>query len=129
MFRRTTPLPSRTGPPREATRIALLTLAATTLAGCMTTSRESSQPVPPALRLLSAGTLELPSDCEPASGQVYRTHFVVQADGAVEPATPGSSDGCVDEALRRWVSSFRYEPLQESTPAVFDWLAVTGTRG
>ena len=83
-------------------------------------------------RLIPAGgaaPLELPDDCEPARGQVYRTHYVVQPDGRVTEPRSSDGDGCVQQALRAWVSSFRYGPVDAEMPVVIDWIAVTATRG
>lgn len=106
-------------------------LAAATLlvlGGCASQPRPPSPPSAP-LQLLSAGPLDLPADCEPADGRVYRTNFVVETDGRVTGVRPDSGDGCVQEALRTWVSTFRYAPLDAAMPAVLDWLAVTASRG
>ena len=84
---------------------------------------------PAALELLSSGPLVLPPDCEPADGVVYRTAFVVQPDGRVASAAPESGAGCVQEALRAWVSTFQYRPVAAATPAVVDWMGVTAARG
>jgi hypothetical protein len=35
----------------------------------------------------------------------------------------------VQDALRRWVSTFEYRPVTESTPATLDWMGVTARRG
>ena len=83
--------------------------------------------VPP--RLLSAAPLELPAGCEPGRAAVYRTHFVVEADGRVSEPRSETGDGCVEQALRDWVATFRYEPVTTRTPIAFDWIAVTAKRG
>ena len=89
-----------------------------------------TRPLPePELQLLSAGVLSLPDDCEPTDGKVYRTRYVVQADGRVAGATPESGAGCVQDALLRWVETFQYRPLAGPIPATLDWLAVTARRG
>jgi hypothetical protein len=88
-----------------------------------------TKPPEPELQLLSAGVLLLPDDCEPAGGQVYRTRYVVQADGHVTEAMPESGAGCVQDALLRWVETFQYRPPAGPVPATLDWLAVTAQRG
>ena len=87
-------------------------------------------PVPPApaLQLLGAAELALPRGCEATAGAVYRTHFNVQPDGHVSDAAAESGDGCVQQALRTWVTTFSYAPLRETTPVAFDWMVVTGAR-
>jgi hypothetical protein len=106
-------------------RLAIPLLA---LAGCSGAPRRAEAPSPP-LELVSAGTLELPSGCEPGRGTVYRTAFTVRADGSVDAPVAQSGDGCVQQALRQWVATFRYKSIAQDTPTVFDWLAVTASRG
>jgi hypothetical protein len=109
--------------------IAVLAATLFTVAGCAPLTREPAAPPPPPLHLLGAESLELPQGCEPVRGQVYRTNYVVQPDGRVTDTASGSGDGCVEEALRAWVSSFRYGPIDAELPVVIDWIAVTATRG
>ena len=97
------------------------------LAGCVSTPAVS--PPTPELQLLEAGTLEIPPGCEPAGGAVYRTAFVVQPDGRVGAVAAESGEGCVQEALRQWVATFRYRPVDAPTAAVLDWMNVTAARG
>jgi hypothetical protein len=101
------------------------------ISGCASqTDRASSlHPPLPELELLDAGVLEIPRGCEPARGKVYRTSFTVQADGRVAAAVSDSGPGCVQDALRRWVATFRYRPVDEPTATVLDWMGVTATRG
>jgi hypothetical protein len=101
------------------------------ISGCASqTDRAPSMRLPaPELQLLDAGVLEIPRGCEPASGKVYRTSFTVQADGRVAAAVSNSGPGCVQDALRRWVATFRYRPVAEPLSATLDWLGVTATRG
>ena len=88
-------------------------------------------PAPPApeLQLLGADGLAMPRGCEATPGAVYRTHFNVQADGRVSDAASESGDGCVQQALRTWVTTFSYAPLRETMPVAFDWMVVTAARG
>ena len=97
------------------------------LAGCVSTP--PATPPAPELQLLESGTLEIPPGCEPVRGVVYRTAFVVQPDGRVAAVTPESGSGCVQDALREWVATFRYRPVDAPTTAVLDWLGVTAARG
>jgi hypothetical protein len=97
------------------------------LAGCVST--RPAIPPGPELQLLEAGTLEIPPGCEPAPGTVYRTAYVVQPDGRVAAVASESGSGCVQEALRQWVATFRYRPVDAPTTAVLDWLGVTAARG
>jgi hypothetical protein len=113
------------------TNLAIGGLLAVVLAlgGCASLTRPAVSPPEPPLTLLSAGPLELPTDCEPADGRVYRTNFIVEIDGRVTGARSESGEGCVQQALRTWVSSFRYAPVGAAKPTVIDWLAVTASRG
>lgn len=104
---------------------AVVVAAGLLLAGCVSTKPVS--PGAPDLQLLEAGTLEIPPGCEPARGVVYRTAFLVQPDGRVDAVASGS--GCVQEALRQWVATFRYRPVAEPTAAVLDWMDVSAARG
>lgn len=107
--------------------LTLLALAGL-LAGCAAPPARGPVP-PPALELLGAGPLELPRDCQPRPAAVYRTSFVVQTDGRPSRIVSESGEGCVQEALRRWVATFEYRPVAESTPATVDWMSVTARRG
>jgi len=108
-------------------------VAATALCTVMLLAGCGSLPVEPAaapdLRLVSAEDLRLPAECEAARGAVYRTRYVVGTDGRVSAVAPENGAGCVQDALRRWVESFRYAPLAGPVPAAIDWMAVTAQRG
>jgi hypothetical protein len=82
----------------------------------------------PELQLLGAAELAIPRGCEATSGAVYRTHFNVKPDGRVSDAAAESGDGCVQQALRTWVTTFNYAPLHEAIPVAFDWMIVTAAR-
>ena len=112
---------------RIARPLAVVALLA--LGGCASVAPPVGAPPPAPLQLLSAGPLELPAECQAAHGKVYRMNFIVETDGRVTGARAESGDGCVQEALRSWVSSFRYAPVRAAMPAVLDWLEVTASRG
>ena len=101
------------------------------LAGCASQTAQAPAMRPPVLelQLLDAGTLEIPRGCEPAHGKVYRTRFTVEADGGVAAIVSDSGPGCVQDALRRWVATFRYRPVTAPLPATLDWLDVPARRG
>ena len=82
----------------------------------------------PELQLLGAAELAIPRGCEATPGAVYRTYFKVQPDGRVSDAASESGNGCVQQALRTWVTTFSYAPLREATPVAFDWMIVTAAR-
>jgi hypothetical protein len=113
---------------RRTRRVGALALTAgLLLGGCVST--QPGRPPAPELQLLEAGTLQVPPDCNPESGAVYRTAFVVQPDGRVNSVASESGEGCVQQALRDWVSTFRYGPVDEPTAAVLDWMGVSAARG
>lgn len=107
-------------------RAFIVVVIATLSAGCVAPLVDDA-PVPE-LQLLGSAELQLPAECAVADGAVYRTLFDVQADGRVTAATSEGVDGCVQQALRTWVSTFSYAPLHATTPVAFDWIAVTGSR-
>jgi hypothetical protein len=115
-------------PGRRSRRVCTLALCVgVLLGGCVST--QPALPPAPELQLVDAGTLQVPPDCDPESGAVYRTAFVVRPDGRVESVASESGEGCVQQALREWVSTFRYRPVDEPTAAVLDWMSVTAARG
>ena len=105
--------------------VALLGLSL--VSGCVAPIPAPAPPVPE-LQLLGAAELAIPRGCEATAGAVYRTHFNVQPDGRVSDAASESGDGCVQRALRTWVTTFNYAPLHEATPVAFDWMLVTAAR-
>ena len=108
-------------------RLLVALLGLSLVSGCVA---PALAPVPPApeLQLLGAAELAIPRGCEAKPGAVYRTHFNVQPDGRVSDAASESGDGCVQQALRTWVTTFNYAPLHEATPVAFDWMIVTAAR-
>jgi hypothetical protein len=122
---------TRTKLPAGTPRAVLTCVAATVLlAGCATspTGMPAGAP-PPELELIGAGELAIPRDCTAPAGQVYRTTFVVQPDGRVTGAATEAGSACLQLALRQWVSTFRYRPVSQATPAAIDWMGVTAARG
>jgi len=108
-------------------RLLLATLGLSLLAGCAAPTLAPAPPAPE-LQLLGAAELAIPRGCEARPGAVYRTHFNVQPDGRVTDAASESGNGCVQEALRTWVTTFSYAPLRDTTPVAFDWMIVTAAR-
>jgi hypothetical protein len=98
------------------------------LTACAGEPRRAAPPEP-TLQLENAGALELPGGCEPTRGTVYRTAFTVRADGTVTGPVAETGSGCVQDALRQWVTTFRYKPIAQDTQTVLDWLSVTASRG
>lgn len=114
--------------PIRAGLVGVYIVAVSLLVGCAPTSSTRSTPPPPP-QLLSSAELEIPGDCARPPGAIFRTGFVVQPDGRVLEAVSESGDGCVQQALREWVSSFRYTAVSNAIPMVIDWMEVTATRG
>jgi hypothetical protein len=111
---------------RHAVRTIELLALLILLGGCATTPAPA---LPPELELLDAARLELPAGCDPDGGRVYRTRFVVRPDGRVEGVVADADGGCIGEALREWVATFRYRPPGRPVTSVVDWLGVTARRG
>ena len=107
--------------------LLLATLGLSLLAGCAAPTLAPAPPAPE-LQLLGAAELAIPRGCEARPGAVYRTHFNVQPDGRVTDASSESGNGCVQLALRTWVTTFSYAPLRDATPVAFDWMIVTAAR-
>lgn len=107
-------------------RSLVLAVIVLTSAGCAAV-RPVTTPPPP-VQLLDAAELTLPDNCVAAPGAVYRTLFEVLPDGRVSAPKSESGDGCVQQALRDWVTTFSYAPLDAPTPVAFDWMAVTASR-
>jgi hypothetical protein len=108
-------------------RLLVATLGLSLVSGCVAPTLAPAPPAPE-LQLLGAAELAIPRGCEATPGAVYRTHFNVQQDGRVSDAAPESGNGCVQQALRTWVTTFSYAPLREVTPVAFDWMIVTAAR-
>src|SRR5512137_845277 len=105
--------------------VALLGLSL--VSGCVAPTLVPAPPAPER-QLRGAAELTIPRGCEATRGAVYRTYFKVQRDGRVSDAAAESGDGCVQQALRTWVTTFSYAPLHEATPVAFDWMLVTAAR-
>lgn len=114
-------------PSTGSLRLLLAALGLSLVAGCVAPAVTPAPPAPE-LQLLGAAELDFPQGCEATAGAVYRTHFRVQPDGRVTDAASESGNGCVQQALRAWVTSFSYAPLRATTPVAFDWMIVTAAR-
>jgi hypothetical protein len=108
-------------------RLLLATLGLSLGTGCVAPTVAPAPPAPE-LQLLDAAELAIPRGCEANPGAVYRTYFNVQPDGRVTGASSESGTGCVQQALRTWVTTFSYAPLRAATPVAFDWMIVTAAR-
>lgn len=84
---------------------------------------------PPPLQFLSAGDLELPSDCRVPDGVVYRTNFVVGSDGRVADIHPEPAPACLQTTLAAWLGTVQYAPPGEAVTTTIDWMRVTARRG
>jgi len=114
--------------PRPRT-LAVPFAAAVLLAACASAPpREAGPPPVPSPQLVSAGALDLPRDCRPEPGVVYRTTYTVQPDGHTTGIESAPGTGCVQDALGRWVTTFRYRPGEAPVQEALDWMIVTATR-
>lgn len=93
------------------------------LAGCQTTPTAA----PPSLQLIQSQPLVLAPDCK-ASGSFF-IRFSVLSDGRTGEIQAPQGPACVQQALTAWVSSFRYSPPGQVTPAGLEWLMVTASKG
>src|SRR5215218_6055046 len=96
------------------------------LAGCVSPPLRVP-PVP--LELVTSGELALPAECVSVHGAAYRVSYVVQQDGRVSDVASQSGSGCIQEALRAWVSTFMYRPVDRPTQTAIDWIEVRAARG
>jgi hypothetical protein len=96
------------------------------LSGCQTTPSGSAVP-PVELKLLASQPLAMANDCQ-ASGS-FLVEFTVLGDGRTGNIQAPPGPACVQEALTAWVSTFRYAPPGQQTPAAVEWMMVTGRRG
>lgn len=110
---------------RRRLSFAALIAGAIALSGCQTTPTVA--PRAPELQLLEAKPLTVADDCE-ASGS-YFVEFTVLSDGRTGNIQAPAGPACVQQALTAWVSTFRYAPPGQQTPAGVEWLMVTGRRG
>jgi hypothetical protein len=112
---------------RMVERIGTVAILGLLLAACSATP--SRTPVPDAeLQMIGAGELELARECAVQPGAIYRTHYTVGTDGQASVAAPLQPQGCVEQSLSRWVTTFRYVPPAAATPAVIDWMATVARR-
>jgi hypothetical protein len=115
-------------PPRPRT-YAVPFAAAMLLAACASAPpREAGPPPVPSPQLVSAGAMDLPRDCRPEPGVVYRTTYTVQPDGRVAAIESAPGPDCVQDALGRWVTTFRYRPGEAPVQEALDWMIVTASR-
>ena len=98
------------------------------LAGCSSSPLRDRAAVERPPELLSAGALELPADCAVAPGAVYRTRYLVGEAGEVEQVASAEGPPCVQSALTRWVSTFRYVPGSAPVDSTVDWMATVARK-
>jgi hypothetical protein len=106
--------------------VLLSSAALMALAGCQTTPT-APPAAPPSLRLMQSQPLVLAPDCN-ASGSFF-VEFSVLGDGRTSNIQAPEGPACVQQALTTWVSSFRYAPPGQETPAGLEWLMVTASKG
>ena len=96
------------------------------LAGCQVAPPVAEAPTPQLL-LLHSQPLVLADDCD-ANGSVF-VEFTVRADGRTDDLKLPPASECVRAALSEWISSFRYSPPADATPAGVEWMLVSARRG
>ena len=97
-------------------------------AGCTGPTTVARAPAPD-FQLLESSSLQLASDCQPRAGEVYRAEFDVRPDGRVDNIRTTGNASCANEALEKWVASFRYNPRAATVETVVDWMLVEASRG
>ena len=110
---------------RRRLAFAALFAGAIALGGCQTTP--TGAPGAGELQLLEAKPLTVADGCE-ASGS-YFVEFTVLSDGRPGNIQAPPGPACMQEALTAWVSTFRYAPPGQHTPAGVEWMMVTARRG
>ena len=98
------------------------------LAGCSSSPIRDRAAVERPPVLLSAGVLELPADCAVPAGTVYRTQYLVGQGGDVEQVASAEGPPCVQSALARWVSTFRYAPGTAPAESTVDWMVTVAQK-
>jgi hypothetical protein len=98
------------------------------LAGCGSSPLRDQAAVERPPELLSAGALELPADCAAAPGTVYRVRYLVSEGGGVDHVASAEGPPCVQSALTRWVSTFRYAPGSAPANSTVDWMATVARK-
>ena len=98
------------------------------LAGCSSSPLRDRAAVERPPELLSVGALELPADCAVAPGMVYRTRYLIGEGGEVEQVASAEGPPCVQSALTRWVSTFRYAPGSAPANSTVDWMATVARK-
>lgn len=109
-------------------RAAAAVLAFAALAGCSSSPVRDGAALERPPELLSSGALELPADCAVAPGTVYRTQYLVGEGGKVEQVASAEGPPCVQAALVRWVSTFRYAPGAEPAESTVDWMVTVARK-
>jgi hypothetical protein len=105
--------------------VSLLIFAA--IAGCQTAPLRQIPDPPLQPQLISAAPLQIASACVVSSA--VDIDYSVQTDGSVSDLSMSDAPPCVRDALRAWVSSYRYAPPSAPVATGFAWMRVTAQRG
>jgi hypothetical protein len=97
------------------------------ITGCQTTPQRQIPDPPLQPQLISAGPLQIGSAC--VVNSAVDIDYSVQTDGSVSDLSMSDAPPCVRDALRAWVSSYRYTPQPAPVMTGFAWVRVTGERG
>ena len=109
-------------------RDAAAVVAFAALAGCSSSPIRDRMAVERPPDLLSAGALELPAGCAAAPGTVYRVRYLVGEEGGVDHVASADGPPCVQSALARWVSTFRYAPGSAPANSTVDWMVTVARK-
>ncbi len=109
--------------------IAILLSACHGLPPAGTAASKSPAPVIPdkPRLLLSSQPLQLARDC--VSTQSVAIDFVIDGNGHTSNIEIPPAPACLQQALRDWVSSFKYVPRATAESSSVEWLLVTAPRG
>jgi hypothetical protein len=108
-------------------RKTLPALVLAALAGCQTAPQRQIPDPPLRPELLSAGSLQIASDC--VVNTPVDIDYSVQPDGSVADLSLSDAPACVRDALAAWVNSYRYAPQSVPVATGFAWMRVMGQRG
>jgi hypothetical protein len=97
------------------------------IAGCQTSPQRTIPEPPVTPQLISSSPLHIASTCE--INTVIGIDYSIQGDGTVADLSLSDAPNCARDALKAWVSSYRYAPQSQPVATGFAWMHVTAERG